>query len=274
MWQWLQLEWLLSITNSLSTSQLALWCSMALVTLTWFGIIFIKPILRIWVRKQPGSNDLINYASAGFSLFYGLLLGLLSVAAYDNITTVERQVDQEVASISALYATMASFPEPIRGDVQRKLRDYTLYIINKDWPAHTEGKIFNGGGLRLNVIAETLSGFEAEGRAQTVLQEQALKHFDEIRDARQSRLAGVRTAIPGVLWYVVAIGALINILLIWLLDARFVLHLMIGGIISFFLGVIIFLVMAMDRPLQGSVRVSEAPYRSMYERVMQWDEGL
>lgn len=83
----------------------------------------------------------------------------------------------------------------------------------------------------------------------------------------------MRIAIPGVLWYVVAIGAFINLLLIWLLDARFVLHLIIGGIISFFLGVIIFLVLAMDRPLQGSVRVSDQPYRTMYDNVMMWDEG-
>jgi hypothetical protein len=52
----------------------AVFLSGASVVLMWLGIIFIKPILRIWVRKQPGSNDLINYASAGFSLFYGLLL--------------------------------------------------------------------------------------------------------------------------------------------------------------------------------------------------------
>lgn len=169
MWSWLQLDWLMRISNDMPASTLALWCSLVLVGATWFGIVFLKPFLRLWIRKQAGSNELINYASAGFSLFYGLLLGLLTVAAYDNVTTVERNVEREVAAISALYSTMASFPEPTRGDVQQKLRDYTLYVVNKDWPAHARGEIYNGGGLRLNVIAETLARFEPDGRVQEVL---------------------------------------------------------------------------------------------------------
>jgi hypothetical protein len=53
---------------------------LAFVAIAWAGIIFVRPFLRLWMRGQEKSNDLITYASAGFSLFYGLLLGLLSVA--------------------------------------------------------------------------------------------------------------------------------------------------------------------------------------------------
>ena len=72
---------------------------------------------------------------------------------------------------------------------------------------------------------------------------------------------------------VVAIGALINILLIWMLDMRFTLHMILGGIISFFLGVMIFLIVVMDRPLQGTVSVASDAYKVMYGLVMQWDES-
>jgi hypothetical protein len=266
------LDWLTAWMDTLSPTGLAIFLSVVVVGLTWFGIIFFKPFIRRWLRKQPGSNDLVNYASAGFSLFYGLLLGLLSVTAFGNASSVSASVDREAASIASLYRTVASYPEPLRGEVQYLLRDYTQYIIHKDWPAHNQGKIWNGGNLRLQVIQQKLISLQPTDHTQSLLQEQAIKYFGEIDDARQERLTGVNTAIPGVLWYVMIIGALINILLIWLLDMRFTLHLILGGIISFFLGVMIFLIAAMDRPLQGGVSVTADAYKLMYDHVMQWDE--
>jgi hypothetical protein len=273
MMQLLDLGWLMEWMNAVPTARLAFFCSAALVLATWFGIIFIKPFFRLWLRRQAGVNDLVNYTSAGFSLFYGLLLGLLSVATFTNASNIESAVDREASRIASLYRTVGTYPEPLRGEVQYLLRDYTQYVINKDWPAHSQGKIWNGGDLRLQIIQQKLLSLQPVNHTENLLQEQSLKYFGDIDDARQHRLTGVNTAIPGVLWYVVAIGALINILLIWMLDMRFTLHMILGGIISFFLGVMIFLIVVMDRPLQGTVSVASDAYKVMYGLVMQWDES-
>ena len=44
------------------------------------------------------------------------------------------------------------------------------------------------------------------------------------------------------MWYVVAVGALINMLLIWMFDLRLRTHLLLGGLISFFTGTMICLI--------------------------------
>lgn len=266
------LAWLTKVMDGLSATQLALWCSFVLVGTTWLGIIFIKPFLRLWTRRQANSNDLVNYASAGFSLFYGLLLSLLSVAAFQNSATVEAAIDREAASIGTLYRAANSFQEPLRSELQFELRDYTNYVIYKNFPAHRRGESYNGGALRLQLIEQNIINLDPQDRAQELLQDQSLRAFNDIMDARQVRLTGVVTQIPGVLWYVVAIGAMVTIFLIWLLDVRFALHLILGGVVAFFLGVMIFLITAMDRPLQGAVSVGPEAYKVMYDRVMRWDE--
>ena len=68
----------------LSPWALAALCSGIMVAITWLGIVFVRPFLRLLLRRQPGVNDLVSYSSAGFSLLYGLLLGLLSVATYQT----------------------------------------------------------------------------------------------------------------------------------------------------------------------------------------------
>ena len=74
-------------------------------------------------------------------------------------------------------------------------------------------------------------------------------------------------------WYVVLIGALINIVLIWMLDMRFFTHLILGGLISFFLGVMIFLLIAMDQPLRGAVAIPRPAYELAYRVLMEPDES-
>jgi hypothetical protein len=259
--------------DTLDVGQLAFYCSAILVGITWAGIIFLKPFFRWWVRRQPGSNDLVSYASAGFSLFYGLLLGLLSVVSFQNVSALEAAVQREASSIASLYRNVSSFPEPLRSDLQYQVRDYTLHIINKDWPAHRRGEVYNGGALRLDAITQVIVNFSPPDTTQQLVQAQSLKAVDELGTYRRERLTGVGAGIPNVMWYVVGVGAAITILLIWLLDVRLMLHLLLGGIISFFLGVMIFLIAAMDRPLQGSVSVGPEAYSDVYNLRMKWDEG-
>jgi hypothetical protein len=260
--------------QGLSAWQLAIVCSGFFVLVTWLGIVFVRPFLRLFLRRQPGVNELVSYSSAGFSLLYGLLLGLLSVAAYQNVEKINGFVDNEAASLGLLYLSTSSYPEPHRGELQALLRDYTLYVIHKDWPAHREGRILEGGVARLAVFRETLMGFEPDTANQTILQEHTLGTFNDLVRGRVERLGGVSLSIPGEFWYVVLIGAAINILLIWLLDMRFLAHLILGGLVAFFLGVMIFLIAAMDHPMRGAVAIDAAAYQRIYDTLMAADETV
>ena len=128
--------------QQLSPFPLAVVCSGSFVLFTWFGIIFLRPFLRLLLRRQLGANDLVSYTSSWFSLLYGLLLGLLSVATYQNPTQIQTFVQREAAALALLYRGSTAYPEPLRSELQYLLRDYTLFVVNKDWPAH------RGGGFR------------------------------------------------------------------------------------------------------------------------------
>jgi Protein of unknown function (DUF4239) len=257
----------------ISTVRLAFYCAVVFIGLMWLGIIFIKPFLRTLIGKQPGINDLVFHTTSGFSLFYGLLLGLLTVAAYQNLEEVRQNVFGEASSLASLYRDAFFYPEPIGSELRELLRDYTLYVIYKDSPAHRQGRIYNGGTNRLTMIEHTILKFNPDNENGIILHSQTLQQFSEFVEARQRRLSGARLEIPGVLWYVVAVGALVNIILIWMLNMRFFTHIILGGIVAFFLGVVVFLIIAMDRPMRGEVSVQPAAYQLVYDVLMQWDEG-
>jgi hypothetical protein len=49
-------------------------------------------------------------------------------------------------------------------------------------------------------------------------------------------------------------------------------QLFLGTITALFLGIMTFLIYAMDHPLQGAVSVDSGPYQTVYDQVMKWDE--
>src|SRR5262245_55092535 len=128
--------WFARSVDGLPAAYVAGALSLMLVVFTWAGIILLRPFMRAWLKRQGERNTLVNSATAGFSLYYGLLLGLLSVAAYQSAKDVEDAVSREASTLAGLYRSCEAYPEPLRGDLQSLLRDYTLYVINKDWPAH------------------------------------------------------------------------------------------------------------------------------------------
>ena len=265
---------ILTWVQGLSVWQLAALCSGFFVAATWLGIIFVRPFLRLLLRRQTGVNDLVSYSSAGFSLLYGLLLGLLSVATYQNVEKISAFVGQEAASLGLLYRSTDSFPEPLRTDLQALQRDYALYVIRKDWPAHEQGEIYQGGAARIAVIREKLMSFEPASANQQILLDQTLTILNDMSRSRVERLTSVDLRLPGVFWYVLLIGAAINVVLIWMLDMRFFAHLLLGGLVSFFLGVMIFLIAALDYPMRGAVAIDASAYQLIYDRVMAADETI
>jgi hypothetical protein len=252
--------------------QLAIYFALLAVGAMFFGLLIVKPILRLLIGAGPDFNQSISYGTAGFNLFYGLLLGLLTVAAYQNSERVREGILSEATSVGALYADLDTYPEPMRSDMKEMLRDYVLYTINKDWAAHRQGEFLNGGGNRTNAMRQRLASYEPQTIGKEVIHAEVVGAFQDFVEARQRRINGVITEIPDVLWYAVLVGAAINVLLLVMLRMRPVQQFVLGTITSFFLGVILFVIVALDDPLRGEAGLEPGPFRVLWNQTMVWDE--
>ncbi|WP_371037774.1 MULTISPECIES: hypothetical protein [unclassified Rhodosalinus] len=258
----------------LPSTELALLFTAVAVAAVALGLLVTKPLMRIVFGTGPDFNQNLAFGASGFNLFYGLLLGLLTVSAYQNSEKVRLAIQSEALAIGGLYADMETYPEPTRSDMREMLRDYTLYTIHRDWPAHRQGAFLDGGANRADAMRQRLARFEPEGAGQTIVHEGVMQGFREFDAARERRLAGVITEIPDILWYAVLVGAAVNVLLLCLLKMRLHTQFMVGTITSFFLGVILFVIVMLDDPLRGEAGLEPTPFALLWERRMQWDEGL
>lgn len=260
-------DWVYRIYD-IPTETLAVWFAIGFVGFYWVGCILMRPVLRVFVRARSGTNEIVGYVLSCFCVFYGLLLGLLAVAAYQNFSQAETNVGNEAASLAALYQDVASYPDPDGQNLRWMLRDYCRYVIKYAWPLQRKGIIPTDGVIRVRAFNDRLLAFRPSTVSEEIMHAETLRQFNRFQELRQLRLHSVKSGIPSVMWYVVLVGALINLTILWLFDMKFITQLFLGGLVAFYLGAMILLIAAMDNPFRGEVSVSSETFEFVYENVM------
>jgi Protein of unknown function (DUF4239) len=238
------------------------------VGVCWIGVVLFRPFVRERLNPDARLNEILGDFLQYFGVMYGLLLGLLAVATYQNHTDVEKAVSSEASSLAALYRDVTAYPEPQRTNLKTLLREYTRYVVEEAWPLQRQGLVPPGGVKRIADFQGSLVSFEPQTKAHEALHDAAMRQFNSFFEYRRTRLYSVNSGIPPLLWYTVGVGALINMIFIWLFDLRLKVHLLLGGMISFFLATMISLIALMDHPFRGEVGVSSDAFQLVYDQLM------
>jgi len=254
--------------------ELAIIFSVLAVAAAVVGLVVVKPALRILFGTGPEFNQNVSFGGSAFNLFYGLLLGLLTVAAYQNNQRVAQAIEAEASRLGSIYSDLDTYPEPVRSEAKALIRDYTLFTIHRDWEAHRKGEFLDGGAHRADAIRTTLAGFEPGTSGQIILHETVIGALQDFSEARQQRTLGVSTEIPDVLWYAVLVGAVLSVTLLVMLRMRLHQHLLLASLSAFYLGVILYVIVVLDDPLRGEAGLDPGPFVQLWERQMIWDDEV
>ena len=244
-----------------------LFCA-TLVAFTWIGIFLTRATVHSWLHREKRANEMVGLALSSYFVLFGLLLGLLAVATYQNYSNVDDIVTNEASSLAALYREISSLPQPSRGQLQQRLREYTRYTIEEGWAQQRKGIVPKGEVVRSGLLIRSLLDFEPSNDKEKLIYEDALRQSDHRNELSRARLSNVTTGLPTVLWWVVVAGAAINIVLIWMQDMEVHVHLILGTALASILGLVIFLIAELDNPFRGAISIGPDAIARVYEDVM------
>jgi hypothetical protein len=230
-------------------------------------------VTRKWVRRIHGDehshNDIVGFFLGTIGLFYGIMLGLVAVGTWQNYSDLDTKVDQEASALAALYRDVSNFPEPKRSELQADLREYTRTVIDVGWPLQRRGIIPQNAGAAITTIQTHLASFEPATEGQKTLHAEAYREFSRIVELRRTRLKSVTGGLPVSLWVVLLLGAVINIAVSWFFHMRSQsMHFWMTVMFSGLLGLMIFLLAAMDNPFRGQISVGPEAFEMVYEQLM------
>lgn len=240
-----------------------------LVGFTWIGIFLTRMTVHSWLHQDKRANEMVGLALSSYFVIFGLLLGLVAVATYQNYASVGDIVGNEASSLAALYREISSLPEPSRSQLQQRLREYTRYTVEEGWAQQRKGIVPKGEGVRSGLLIRSLLDFQPSNEREKIIYGDALRQSDHRNELSRARLSNVTTGLPAVLWWVVAIGAAINIVLIWMQDMEVHVHMILGAALACILGLVIFLIAELDNPFRGQVSIGPDAIARVYQDVMQ-----
>jgi hypothetical protein len=258
------LFWIYDIPSWLATGLI----TGAFVLVNALGVYFIRPYLRPLVAELTDENNLIGNVLSLYSVMFGLLMGTLAVVTYQNLSSAQQIADNESTAIAALYRATQNYPEPERTQITTAIKNYTVYVVNEAWPLQQRGLVPKGGIALTDKIQIPLFKFEPKTQGQMAMHQESLTQYSNFVLMRRARLAIVKNGIPSILWWTMASGSLVLMMLMWLFDASRRALLVLSSIAAFALGSMTGLIALMDNPFRGELSVSSDSYQLIIDNLM------
>ncbi len=233
------------------------------------GLALVRRHLLPRLRVTPGDSDFTGAMVQAIMVFYGLAVALIAVSVWQTYSEVSKIISREATAIAALYRDVGLYPEPPRSALQAKLREYLDYVVHQAWPLQQQGRIPSGGVGLLDEFQATLAAYEPQTEGQKLSHGETLHAYNELILARRLRLDSVATSLPGVLWLVIAVGAVISLsgcFFFRVEDAR--LHAILVALLAAFIGLVVFMIFALDRPFRGDLGLRADAYRLVRDQLM------
>jgi hypothetical protein len=187
-----------------------------MVGLLWLfaviGLVVVRRRVLPRLRSQVADSEFAGAMLQSVMVFYGLAVALIAVSVWQTYSDVSKIVSGEASSLNALYRDVRSYPEPIRPDLQKEVRDYTDQVIHQAWPLQRRGQIPTAGVEHMSRFQAVLHKFEPATEGQKLLHGETLRAYNLMIQARRLRLDAVGTGLPAVMWAVVVAGAFIGLM--------------------------------------------------------------
>jgi len=238
------------------------------VLCTLSGMLVLGPARARVLARFPRTSEQAAYFGTQIWLVYSLILSLVAVGGWSEYQSANERVSREVSTIEVLQRRAVLYPEPMRTRMDDLIRDYARMVADGEWAEQKAGRhpsAAKGAFANLNIL---LGDFEPTNLPDQMVHAETLRELTLASEARRARIHASHNSLPNVVWLVVIVGAGLA-----LMGATFFvtvdhkgLHMVLVGIMAAFVGLVVFVTVALDHPFQGDVTPSETGFRYIADR--------
>ncbi len=243
--------------------------SMLLLILFFAGLNVFVTVFTRWFQarktQDKTSNEITGYIFSVVAGFYALLLSFVVFQALDKYNNVQKDADTEASSAKSLYRQIKHYPDTVLvSALKLEFLNYLKLVVTEEFPGMAKGNQSESSHYSFEKVFEMVLKMKQSGdsiKSNTQVMVQNLIDLSKFRSLRQ--LAG-DVEISRRMWEVLLIGGLIIAILASLINVksrRY--HLFLNGLMGAFIGLIIFLIIELDHPFAGSIKIKPDGYSAI-----------
>lgn len=223
------------------------------------GLVIFHRLVHVDLRKAH--NDLAGFTIAVIGVLYAVLLAFIAIATWESFSKASDIVENESDFAGGIYLDTLGLPQAKGQVIRDAVERYVSVVINEEWPIQREGKQPDQGWKPLRELNHAIVTIQPQNLGEAVIQAELLKTWNELYEARSSRLSAVEGHIPGVVWWIAFLGATITTGYSYFFGYEsFGVHIAMTGTLAATLAMVLVLIIALDWPFRGEISVTPAPF--------------
>lgn len=240
------------------------------IALVMFACVFTSTLVAMWLaRSLPDrhytseSKEVIKMGLGVIGTLTALVLGLLVSATKGTYDAQSGTVKELAAQMAMIDRVLARYG-PEASEARARLRTLVQTALDQVWPKDGHAKVDLSGGPSRNAgdnLFEAVSALEPKTDAQRLLKGRALDLIVGMGQLRQRLVVNSEGSLPGVLLVMLGIWQAVLFAGFGMLAPRNGVALVVLAVCMLSVSGALFLVMELDKPFDGMVRVSDAPLR-------------
>jgi Protein of unknown function (DUF4239) len=218
---------------------------------------------RVAFEKLRTNNEVAGFKFATIGVLYAVLLAFVVIIAWERFHDAERALATEAGSAATIYGLAAGFGEPTAATLRSRVTEYLESILEDEWPAMATGhESPNTTHALVRLYGDLVLVRPTDMHDQDVQQE-IYRELDKLTEARRERLVMAEGTVPGAIWFVLFLGAVLTIAFTFFFASQNVVTqcLMTGALAAMVFSALL-VIIAIDRPFTGAVVVPQSPIRA------------
>ena len=245
------------------------WLSSILIVGLTTLIAMLGPVLvrrHVGLHRLSTNNEVAGFKFATVGVLYAVLLAFAIIVVWEKFSDAEANVAREAGAAAGIYRLANGIGGEPGAALDRSVTAYLNAAIAHDWPAMERGKASPTVTHALNdLYAGLLSYNPPDSRGVAILSE-ILHQLDTMTEARRSRLVAAAGSVPGIVWLVLFGGAIVTIGFTFFFGtANLRAQCLMTGALSLLIFSGLFIIIIVDRPFTGTVKVTPEALSAVVE---------
>lgn len=198
-------------------------------------------------------KEVAGFIIAVIGALYSVLLAFVVTSVWEQFEDAAHVAEQEAEMAISLYRDAAAFT--VDTDIRLGLRAYATSVIDDEWPSMAEDQREAAAtDVALNEVFLAYRAIEPQTSAEETFLHNSLDRLDEITQARRERIASASKALPGPMWLVLLVGAVITLgftLLLPVQNPRA--QGVMVSLLAAMAALMLFLILSLDLPFSGDL---------------------
>lgn len=234
------------------------------------GLLIFHRLVHVDVRKAH--NDLAGFTLAVVGVLYAVLLAFIAIATWEAFSKASDIVESESDYAGEIYFDTRGLPQAKGQPIRDAITRYVSVVINEEWPIQRTGKTPDQGWKPLRDLNMAIVSIQPQNLGEAIIQEELLNSWNQLYLMRSSRLSAVQGHVPGPVWWIVFLGAVITTGYTYFFGYHnFAMHIAMTGILAATLALVVVLIIDLDSPFRGTISVTPDPFIMTQQS---WSEAL